>query len=476
MAVARIFTRNPEAATSLSEELRRQGYAVEVVVQDQPPARKDRDVEIDFEFLRHADSPTYSDELITEFAPDAAALAEASKPPTLPPTPPQMIDVPIEVTEVHADDTMPSPVVMPAMPPVSILDEPEHVAILDEPEHVYLQEVEQIEAGQIEAGQIWFEKVKAGQIDAGEIWFEEVKPDQIEAEQFDVENIEAEGMKAQSPLPSDHTGYAAQLKLAALALLAAIHNLAHQVAQACREQINLRAEQIRSARHQRQLAFQARQVRTQERATELQAARDAAAERLQQLLRERGDEISNTAPAQSQAPELEEIGLEEIESEAALIGAPDEPAVKRAPVVRAPIATYQPPVWRKMLRKPEYVFAGVAAMGSIVVVGLALMSFRPEPKLDARLDTSSAAATLQSNTTPVNSNTAKPARPSPAVRRRTAREPIVTVNKITTRHLGQDVTIRHYPQANLTSGFTQAKPAAHNRAQPELRHISDLEN
>ena len=47
MAVARIFTRRPEAAISLSEELRRQGYTVEVVVADQPPVRKDKDLETD---------------------------------------------------------------------------------------------------------------------------------------------------------------------------------------------------------------------------------------------------------------------------------------------------------------------------------------------------------------------------------------------------------------------------------------------
>lgn len=416
MAVARIFTRHPEAATSLSEELRRQGYSVEIVVQDQPPARKDQDVEIDLEFLRHAESPTYSDEIITEFAPDAVAPAAAPKPLTLAGTQPQMIDVPIEAPEVEspevqAYDAVQSPVQMPAMPPV---------AILDEPEHFYLQEVEQLE----ELARVFGPQAET------------------------------------SPEPQSTR----------LTLLATIENLAHRVAHVCREQINLRTARIREARHQRQLALEARHVREQERAAELETAREAAAERLQLLLRERGDELPKPVLEENQ-----DIALEEIESEAALVGAAEEPA--RPPVVRAPIAAFQPPLWRQLLFKPEYAFAGVAALGSLVVVGLALTSFHP--KVNTKPDQPAVAAPAQNSAAGIvapASQSVKEARPG-AARNRRGKSVLVSGNGITTRHLGRDVTIRQYPQGNVTPGFTtQAKPAAHNREQPELRRISDLEN
>ena len=440
MALARIFTRHPEAATSLSEELRRKGYTVEVVVQDQPPLRKDQDVEIDFEFLRRAHSPTYSEEIITEFVPDTMALAAARKPLTLAGSPPQMIDVPIEALDQgHA------PVRMPAMPPVAILDEPQRIFMQSENLQNELLQTETLPNVNGEASP---EPIHHHHDNRG--WENRVTKDRG----FSTDPASAPAM----------SGGQAEHKSAPLALLAAVENLAHRVAQASREQINLRTARMREARHQRQLALAARQIRDQERAAELQAARELAAERLQILLRERGDEIPQTMPAQ-----IAVVEMEEIESEAALVGAPAEPA--RPAMVRAPIAAFQPPAWRQMLLKPEFIFASAAAMGSIVVVGLALTSFRP--KVTAKLAPPSVAGPVLSNpVTPIGSKATKNTR----VARRSVKPLLMTVSHVTTRRLGEDVTIRMYPQGNLNHGFTQAKPAAHNHVQPELRHISDLEN
>jgi hypothetical protein len=431
MAVARIFTRHPEAATSLSEELRRKGYTVEVIVQNQPPLRKDQDVEIDFEFLRRAESPTYSEEIITEFAPDTVALAAARGPLTLAGTPPQIIDVPVDALDnVHV------PMQMPAMPPVAILDEPQRVFLQNENLATAQDEASRQPALQENENRGWENRISVPR-DAGL----------------------GNGFV---PAPVMHDG-SHDHKSAPLKFLAGVENLAHRIARASREQINLRTARMREARHQRQLALEARQIRDEERAAELQVAREAAAERLQSLLRERGDEVPQPVP---------QISAEmEIESEAALVGAAQEPP--RPAVVRAPIAAFQPPVWKQLLFKPEFIFAGAAAMASIVVVGLALTSYRPKATT-AKLD-ESAVVTSAPNSA-VTTSAGKSARPA-RVARRSGKPLLMAVNHITTRHLGDDVTIRLYPQETSTRGFaTQAKPAAHNRAQPDLRRISDLEN
>jgi hypothetical protein len=418
MAVARIFTRRPEAAISLSEELRRQGYTVEVVVADQPPVRKDKELEIDLEFLRLAESPTYSDELITEFTPDTIALAEANKSQTMSSMNLPVVDVPVEAPQFSQ-----SPGVMPEMPPVAILsDSSDSDAQFDSvPEIVNMQEAESFSQQPAALGE---DRVVAGPGFALPGW------------------------------------------------IAALPALAHRVAQSCRDQINLGVERVREARRQRQLALQARQAQAQERAAELQAARVAAAERLQQLLNERGDEPATPVVAYQEAEaEIPELGPE-FDLEPTI-----EPAPEARPVVRAPIAAFSRDVWRRFSLKPEYVFAGVAALGSLLVVGLALVSLRSTPQL-AKLDLPAGAAGQTSGAAVNTGNTAKAPRPSPSRRGTAARSAVATmaVNKITVRRLGADVTIRQYPAGNLASRFpTQAKPAALN-AQPQLRRISDLQN
>ncbi|MBZ5530114.1 MAG: hypothetical protein LAO20_01665 [Acidobacteriia bacterium] len=418
MAVARIFTRRPEAAISLSEELRRQGYTVEVVVADQPPVRKDKDLEIDLEFLRLAESPTYSDELITEFVPDTTALAEANKPLAMSSMNLPVVDVPVDAPAFSQ-----SPVVMPEMPPVAILsDSSDSDAQFDSvPEIVNMREAESFTQEPVTVGE---DRAAAGPGSALPRW------------------------------------------------IAALPALAHRVAQSCREQINLGVERVREGRRQRQLALQARQAQAQERAAELQAAREAAAERLQQLLNERGDEAARPVVAYQEAEaEIPEFGPEfDLEPKV-------EPVPEARPVVRAPIAAFSRDVWRRFSLKPEYVFAGVAALGSLLVVGLALVTLRSTPQL-AKLD--HPAGTIgQTSGAAVNSGkTAKASRPSPFRREVAARNAgtETAANKITVRRLGADVTIRQYPAASLASRFpTQAKPAALN-AQPQLRRISDLQN
>jgi len=416
MAVARIFTRHPEAANALQEELRRQGYTVEVIVPDQPPVR--RDSEIDLEFLRKAESPTYSDEIILEFAPDTAALAPARQPLQLP-----VIDVPDLIgAPVETSQPVVASVVMPALPPVALLEEP------------------------------------------------------VIAEVPVAEAHDAEPVAARPAVSGVHTLTVAWLERVQ-SWMTSLADLARAAMDSCRHQIHARMERVRDARHQRQLEAQAREVRTQERASELRAAREAAAARLQQLLRERAD-----APPAKQAAFLsDETSVDEAAPEFAgaaftEVLTPDldlEPEAQ--PVASAPVVAF--PARRKFRLKPEYVFGGALAASALVVIGLALVSTRPEPNLSARVEQPAVSPSGQPGgpaVKPATGQEQKAARPSAAQRSGSAKYSLVAMNKITTRHLGDDVTIRIYPQEMRR--FTQARPAARVNAQPEFRRISDLQN
>jgi hypothetical protein len=416
MAVARIFTRHPEAANALQEELRRQGYTVEVIVPDQPPVRGDS--EIDLEFLRKAESPTYSDEMILEFAPDTAAVAAPREPLKLPVIDvPDLIGTPVETSQLGVGR-----VVMPALPPVALLEDP------------------------------------------------------VIAEALVAESNAAEPLAepaAVSGSPKLDVAWLGRVQ----DWMTSFAGLARHALESCRRQIHARMERVRDARHQRQLEAQAREVRAQERASELQAAREAAAARLQQLLRERAEAppaklaalLSDESSTEEAAPEFAATGFTEVLT-------PELDLKPEAePVASAPVVAF--PATRKFRLKPEYVFGGALAASALVVIGLALVSTRPESNLVARVEQPAVSSSGQPGGPAVKPGTGqeqRAARPSAARRSQSAKYSLVAMNKITTRHLGDDVTIRVYPQEMRR--FMQARPAARVNAQPEFRRISDLQN
>ncbi|HZI57093.1 MAG TPA: hypothetical protein VFF39_09980, partial [Verrucomicrobiae bacterium] len=79
MPLARIFTRNPERTTDLSNQLQQQGYKVEVVSPDQThlaPA----DLEIEFELCERTDVLARAADLATELEADVAVASGILQP------------------------------------------------------------------------------------------------------------------------------------------------------------------------------------------------------------------------------------------------------------------------------------------------------------------------------------------------------------------------------------------------------------
>lgn len=443
MAVARIFTRNPEAANSLQEELRRQGYTVEVVVPDQPAAR--RDTEFDFDFLRKAESPTYSDELITEFAPDTKAVAAARAPRKL-----TIVEVPDMVAAGMAvHQPVIAPVVMPQMPPVALVPEIAQAGTQGgvsqaEVEVVLMSPVHKLGVAFLERAQSW-------------------------------------------------------VNSCALFALRMIGN--------CRQYIHVRARHMSENRQRRLLEQQAREVQAQQLAAEVHAAQEAAAKRLQELLRERadmppaklatllGDDTSWSEDKATKAiPDFSSAAFVPASAEKETVPELDMEPVLQAPVHQQPV--YQQPVYQQNAEpaagspvlaflskrklnfnfklKPEHVWSGAVAAGALVVIGLAWTSNKSQPRLTAQLEPPAVSAPAQSGDSvkPVGQS-ARPARPS-ARNGGTKLFSLVAMDKTTTRHLGDDVTVRVYPKE--MQRFVQARPAAAVSARPDFKRISDLQN
>ncbi|MGH9569547.1 MAG: hypothetical protein ACRD4F_07895, partial [Candidatus Angelobacter sp.] len=231
--------------------------------------------------------------------------------------------------------------------------------------------------------------------------------------------------------------------------------------------------EARATRQQRLLDLEKRRMLAEERASELEAARQAAAVRLQQLLRER----SGALPPQAH---------EAIAAESPAIGRNGKQPLPKSSFLRTHLM-----MWLGHRYSPhlEAILTGVAAVIALFALGLAISSFRPRAALSNSLDqpSSSHGVTLQTGGVTVKTgpeaNAPAVPRPSPLVRsqadpplaERTGAGSDVTVRHFPTKAgrnvpVPEDVTIRHFRH--------QPKPAAAAKspAQAGLRHISDMDN
>ncbi len=249
-----------------------------------------------------------------------------------------------------------------------------------------------------------------------------------------------------------------------------------------REQLRVRRAEKEAERQYKLLQLEKRREMAEERAVELESARQAAAARLQQLLRERGA-LTEAQPAPPQRVE--------------------------APVVSVPVSRTEP-AWRRLLARKitlpfsrtyrpevEAILMGVAAACAFVVLGLAVASFHVRPAISNSFKqpaSSTNGVTVQSGGVTVKAGTpatpasqpvalAAPARtqaaqtPAP-VRQRP--ESDVTVRHFSaatkpnpgrggsSKHAADDVVIRHFGP--------QPQPAAQAAPQAGLKHYSDLDN
>ena len=161
----------------------------------------------------------------------------------------------------------------------------------------------------------------------------------------------------------------------------------------CIEWINVRVAAAQDARHQRQIEAEKQRELAQARAEELEIARDAAAARLQELLRERGG-LTDRQPV---PPTAEPVAAYQ-HNEA-------QPELESA-------AFYQKlPGWfeklkelaltRKYGQQWEAVLMGVAAACALFVVGVAVNSFRPHAAISNSI-TQPSSAQPSSPATPVS--------------------------------------------------------------------------
>ncbi len=251
----------------------------------------------------------------------------------------------------------------------------------------------------------------------------------------------------------------------------------------CAEWINLRLAAAQDARHRRQMEAEKQRELARARAEELEVARDAAAARLQELLRERGG-LTDHQPI---PPAVGPVPAYQSSEPSRLNRAANAGWFERIKDIA---------LTRKYGQQWEAVLMGVAAACALFVVGVAVNSFRPHPALSNSISqpSSSAAPVAARASTPnqpyngVTVQGGKPgvtllpspvktASPNPApvaTNKPSPRENDVTVrhfnNKLTSRRddgsIAQDVTIRHFNQ--------QPKPAARNSADG-VKRFSDLD-
>jgi hypothetical protein len=250
----------------------------------------------------------------------------------------------------------------------------------------------------------------------------------------------------------------------------------------CAEWINLRLAAAQDARHRRQMEAEKQRELARARAEELELARDAAAARLQELLRERGG-LTDHQPI---PPAAGPVPAYQSSEPSRLNRAANAGWFERIKDIA---------LTRKYGQQWEAVLMGVAAACALFVVGVAVNSFRPHPALSnsiSRPSTSAApvAARAGSPNQPYNGVTVQggkpgvtllpsPVKTAPNPAPAATNKPSPRENDVTVRHLNnklasrrtdgsiaQDVTIRHFNQ--------QPKPAARNSADG-VKRFSDLD-
>jgi len=480
MPLARILTRFPEQAGALSQELRQHGYTVEFSSPEltgRPPA----DLEIDFEICAEPDALSRAAALADQFHADVAISPgvlhqQEVRHETEPAIAPESLPEPVEPPVSFQSET--EPVSRQAEDPVW---EPEPVQEVSEtalPDETAHRNVIPIRSQSVELPQPPMETPVDGELDAAQAAMPEGAQEGDSREETATELMARMGAKSATLLNAagvaGREAWGSANDRAHEFLLAA-----QRLGQEARERLNVRREELKAQHQQKLLDLEKRRVLAQERAAELEAAREAAAMRLQELLRERG-------------------GLTEAQP------APPQTVVPSAPPASAAIPARSE--WLRRIRIPlpstqtpqmQAVITGVAAACLLFVVGMAVASFHRRPAISNTIQPPNTAqpaykgVTIQSGGVTVKAGarpavTTSAARPSPAARAEVAkpaptqpsRTSDVTIRNFpavrkpnparrgNSEHIGDDVTIRHF-RAQM-NGPARSAPRA------ELKHYSDL--
>lgn len=508
MPLARIITFHPDETGVLSQQLQSQGYSVEVVSPDEIVVRP-ADLEIDFELFPAGHALKRAAEVAQHLNTDVAVapgLPEQTLPGKVVPEPatPSLIEEPASQfapadlhhepdfhQEIEAPDAQraaalsqehefPAPIVQEAIVPAI----EEHAAQLQQERHAeVLQHQEQPAA--LEQSHF----AHHADVPAAPLNVEEEQPAPTAFIQTSPTNTVAPLPERREPEPSRRRAAEILAPLAEKASRAIVAGKvlaseawvsAQHAGKEYRERLDIRREEARAAREQRLLDLAKRKALATERAAELEAARQSASARLQQLLRERAIEPAPQTPAV-------------YEEAAATPSLPERqngrPGWPRMNAWRTYLVSW---MGKRYTPQLEAVLTGVAAATALFAVGLALYSFHPRPALSSSIDQPYKGVTVKTGGTTVGGNpvaaTQPVSKPSPSETQQGAngKQPSPhrsgAASDVTVRHfapsrrtsraasdgvIADDVTIRHF-------GAQAKPPAAKTTPQAGLKHISDM--
>jgi hypothetical protein len=564
MPLARIFTRNPERTADLSSQLKQQGYSVEVTRPDQAnlaPA----DLEIEFEICERADVLDRASDLANEIGADVAVapgiLQMAAKPVAEPMVTTPTVGQPIapqrgapqpvaaqpiteNVTELKSPATAEhdperdfeaafAPV--PQMPEgvqasAKVIDVPE---VIDIPamEHEPMPPVAFLEEspaiGPIAAAPV-AERYPEAQVVFSEParsadpmpYLAQLTPFTIPATRTPSasteENQQASTRSVRPQVPvqgkkvlEDGARIAAHTWAGALALAASTTASVRDHFEEYKKRAQVRSAEARAAHAARLLDLEQRRAEAYQRAAELEVAREQAAARLIELVRQREPglpperasqetmreqrNVEQAIPAQSQTLEsrTERRPMQDRKREVPPVWAPPTAAILRRPAVTAtPIE-----LWRSINPPLRAVLTGAAAVSALFIVGIALGVFHSGQQMASTPNRAPNGVTVQSGgvtlpAVPANLQAAQPiarattAKPQPgqpgtSVQSQSAGTTAKPSPRVGQTHLvaqqsekqiGDDVVIRHYSRPVPTQKPKQAGQQA------GLKHFSDLEN
>ena len=519
MPLARILTRFPEQATTLSEELRHHGYTVEFSSPG-AGAKTAADLEIDFELCAEEDALNRASELAERFDADVAVspgaldvaekpavaaepvLADANneEPVTLHPTGDETLPLvpPLEIgiTAPHAAELKEAEITLP--PNVLSEQAPEAPAPAMSAEVTQPLEAEWSDVSELPAGvptepvvQSWQQVHYDPPVEQTIARANAALDDEVDIAHAALETREAAPERNSELLAEPRESLASTIHPVAVTggeLWAKTRDLgegfwasARQVAAEYREGLRVRRAEMRAERAHKLLELEKRRAMAEERAVELEEAREAAAARLQQLLRERGALTeSQPAPPQRLAPVRVVVS---------------EPRTSMTERWSAFVQRLRIPIARAYRPQMEAVLMGVAAACTLFVLGLAVASFHAKPAISSSINVPKATSQPGSGVTVQSGGvTLKPAQPAssaspvqakPVAQKQPAAKPapgVTTARRssgesdVTVRHVSttkpspreNDVVIRHYN--------APAPKPAQTPAQAGLKHISDLDN
>ena len=543
MPLARIFTRNPEGTADLSGQLRQQGYTVELARPDQTnlaPA----DLEIEFEVCERADVLHRAADLAAELDADVAVSPGVLKP-AVQPSPEPAINLqpaPEPVTEnvvelksqpAIADErerefeaafapVIEMPAAMQSIPEVVDVPVMEHepmppVAFLDEPaapQHVAMPEILE----RYPAPATFHDPIHEPRGADPMPYLAQLTPFSTPATRAEEQPQAANRAKEQSQIQlrgkkvlQDGAKVAGQAWASALALASSTTASVRDHFEEYKKRAQVRSAEARAQHAARLLDLEQRRAEAQQRASELEAAREAAAARLLELVRQRDPGLQNESLPKESLPQepwrdatpVERRGPAQRQpSQSMYDPMPNNGGRRReAPVAartrtRSALTALPIELWRKVTPPLRAVLAGAGVMTALFIMWIVWGLSHSGTSMANPANHASNGANATTGGVTLHAGTAKPqpaqpvaaphpqAKPQPGQPSANApAQAAATVAKPSPRaqrahlvpqqseqEIGDDVVVRHFSRPVPTQKPKQAGQQA------GLKQFSDLDN